>query len=137
MRKYAKVINEINKMCEVGLGSNTKFYQSIGMTEQEVEQAYNGIWYLKGHAPQAPEPTYIELRQAAYPPVGDQLDMIYWDQVNGTDIWRQTIAAIKAEYPKPVENQTGEAAAANDGTDETVSSATDASEQDILSWTGA
>lgn len=103
----------------------------------EVEQAYNGIWYLKGHAPQAPEPTYIELRQAAYPPVGDQLDMIYWDQVNGTDIWRQTIAAIKAEYPKPVENQTGEAAAANDGTDETVSSVTDASEQDIPSWTGA
>ena len=102
----------------------------------EVEQAYNGIWYLKGHAPQAPEPTYIELRQAAYPQVGDQLDMIYWDQVNGTDIWRQTIAAIKAEYPKPVENQTGETAAANDGTDETVSSVTDASEQDIPSWTG-
>lgn len=136
MKKYAKVTNEETQACDVGLGTNKAFYQSIGMIEQEVEQAYDGAWYLKGHAPQAPEPTYIELRQAAYPPVGDQLDMIYWDQVNGTDIWRQTIAAIKAEYPKPVENQTGEAAAANDGTDETVSSATDASEQDISSWIG-
>ena len=62
--------------------------------------------------------------------------MIYWDMVNGTTVWRETIATIKAKYPKPVENQTGEAVAANEGTDETVSSATDASEQDISSWIG-
>lgn len=27
------------------------------MTEMEVEQAYNGEWYLKGYAPIKPEPT--------------------------------------------------------------------------------
>ena len=32
----------------------------FGMTEMEVEQAYNGEWYLKGYAPQKPEPTLEE-----------------------------------------------------------------------------
>ena len=60
MKKYAKVINEETKLCEVGLGTNSAFYQSIGMTEMEVEQAYNGQWYLKGYAPAKPEPTIKE-----------------------------------------------------------------------------
>lgn len=53
MLKYAKVINE-EKQCEVGLGTNVEFYQSIGMTEMDVEQAYNGQWYIKGYAPEKP-----------------------------------------------------------------------------------
>ena len=60
MIKYAKVINEETGLCEVGLGTNTQFYQSIGMTEMDVEQAYNGSWYVKGFAPVAPEPTVEE-----------------------------------------------------------------------------
>lgn len=55
MKKYAKIINEETKQCEVGIGTNEKFYQSIGMTEQEVEQAYDGSWYLKGYAPSKPQ----------------------------------------------------------------------------------
>ena len=55
MKKYAKIINEETKACEVGIGTNAKFYQSIGMTEQEVEQAYDGGWYVKGYAPQKPQ----------------------------------------------------------------------------------
>lgn len=62
MKKYAKVINEETKLCEVGLGSNTKFYQSVGMVEMEVEQAYNGSWYVKGFAPEKTEPTKEEIR---------------------------------------------------------------------------
>ena len=60
MKKYAKVVNEETKLCEVGVGTNTSFYASIGMTEMEVEQAYNGQWYLKGYAPAKPEPTLEE-----------------------------------------------------------------------------
>ena len=55
MKKFAKIINEETKACEVGIGTNAKFYQSIGMTEMEVEQAYNGGWYLQGYAPQKPQ----------------------------------------------------------------------------------
>lgn len=61
MIKYAKIIDEETKACEVGLGTNAKFYQSIGMTEMEVEQAYDGSWYLKGCAPEKPAPTYEEV----------------------------------------------------------------------------
>ena len=51
MLKYAKIIDENLKICQVGTGTNSKFYESIGMTEMEVEQAYNGTWYVLGYAP--------------------------------------------------------------------------------------
>ena len=43
---------------------------------------------------------YRDQRRQIYPPIGDQLDMIYWDQVNGTTIWQDTVAAVKVQYPK-------------------------------------
>lgn len=51
MKKYAKVINEETKEVCVGVGTNTEYYESLGMTEQDVEQAYNGSWYIEGYAP--------------------------------------------------------------------------------------
>ena len=64
MKKYAKIVNEETKQCEVGLGTNSAFYQSIGMTEMDVEQAYDGQWYVDGFAPVKPETTYEEVRLA-------------------------------------------------------------------------
>ena len=58
-KKYAK-FNEDGKTLQVGLGTDVNFYASIGMVEMEVEQAYNGEWYLKGCAPAKPEPTLEE-----------------------------------------------------------------------------
>lgn len=55
MIKYAKLENEETKVVSVGLGTNTEFYESIGMTEMEVEQGYDGQWYLQGYAPQKPK----------------------------------------------------------------------------------
>ena len=60
MLKFAKITNEKTKACQVGLGTNEKFYRAIGMTELEVEQAYDSSWYLKGYAPAKPEPTLEE-----------------------------------------------------------------------------
>ena len=60
MKKYAKIINEETKEVSIGTGTNSAFYQSIGMTEMEVEEAYNGSWYVKGYAP---EPTAKETAQ--------------------------------------------------------------------------
>jgi len=37
-----------------------------------------------------------------YLSIGDQLDMMYWDQINGTTNWRDHVAAVKAANPKPV-----------------------------------
>lgn len=100
MLKYAKIINEQTKECSVGLGTNVTFYQSIGMEETNVEQAYNGNWYVLGYALSEPEKSYIEKRLAEYPSVGDQLDMIYWDKVNNTNVWQNKIFKIKSKYPK-------------------------------------
>ncbi len=100
MKKYAKIVNEITKECEVGLGTDEVFYKNLGMTLQDVEKSYDGGWYLVGFAPQKPEPTYQEQRAAAYPSIKEQMDMIYWDQVNGTHIWQDKIAEIKKTYPK-------------------------------------
>ena len=44
---------------------------------------------------------YIRLRREAYPSLDEQQDMQYWDAVNGTTIWKDTIAKIKSDYPKP------------------------------------
>ena len=45
-------------------------------------------------------PTIADIRREAYPSVEEQLDMIYWDKVNGTNLWQTKIAEIKAKYPK-------------------------------------
>jgi hypothetical protein len=45
--------------------------------------------------------SYIINRVAAYPSIAEQLDMQYWDGVNGTTIWADTVASVKSENPKP------------------------------------
>ena len=52
MIKYAKVINEQTGLCEVGTGTNIKFYQSIGMTQLDVQQSdIDNNWYLSEKCP--------------------------------------------------------------------------------------
>ena len=60
MLKYAKVTNEETKECMVGLGTNIEFFKSMGMTEQDVEEAYDGKWYLVGYAPSKPNDVQIQ-----------------------------------------------------------------------------
>ena len=79
-----------------------KVAQSLGLTlttDREIVYSHDGKRYFKGDEP-VYEPSYAEKRAKEYPSIQDQLDMIYWDKVNGTDKWQQTIAEIKAKYPK-------------------------------------
>ena len=119
MKKYAKVINEETKACEVGLGTNSAFYQSIGMTEMEVEQAYDGQWYVLGFAPKKPEPTKEELKQARRNAYKNEVDPItchiqrLGDEEQTAEIIAEIaalveerkakVAEIKARYPYPTE----------------------------------
>lgn len=61
---YAKIINEETKQCEVGTGTNTAFYESIGMTDMDVEQGYDGAWYVKGYAPSKPMEVLAQEKRA-------------------------------------------------------------------------
>lgn len=44
---------------------------------------------------------YKSARELAYPSVPDQLDMQYHDAVNGTTTWKDAIAKVKSDNPKP------------------------------------
>lgn len=78
MKRYVQIINEDTKQVSLGMGTNTTFYKSIGMTEMEVEQAYNGQWYVAGYAPTQP---IEEVRQAKLSELSAQA-LAFEDNVN-------------------------------------------------------
>lgn len=43
---------------------------------------------------------YQRDRQKQYPSIADQLDMLYWDKVNGTENWLNSIESVKNRFPK-------------------------------------
>ena len=44
---------------------------------------------------------YARNRAVAFPSYGDQLDMQYHDQLDGTTTWKDAIAKVKSDNPKP------------------------------------
>tara|TARA_R100001082_G_scaffold39937_1_gene21005 strand:+ start:7494 stop:7784 length:291 start_codon:yes stop_codon:yes gene_type:complete len=40
-------------------------------------------------------------RADSFASIGDQLDMQYWDAVNGTTTWKDHVAKVKSDNPKP------------------------------------
>lgn len=111
MLKYAKIIKEETKVCEVGIGSNVEFYKSIGMTEMDVEQAYDGLWYIQGYAPKESIEEKNEKiraeRQARYIAESDQIRLDYDEalargQDNAEELKEQWLASkdkIREELP--------------------------------------
>ena len=61
-------------------------------TDDELNAAYIDWVNTKG---------YINKRFESYPTIAEQLDMQYWDSVNGTTTWKDAIAKIKSDPPKP------------------------------------
>ena len=46
------------------------------------------------------ENLYKYQRASAYPSIQEQLDMQYWDAINGTTTWQDAINAVKQQFPK-------------------------------------
>lgn len=55
MMKYAKIVDTEKGICDVGIGTDEAFYESLGMELMDVEQGTDGRWYLAGYAPASPE----------------------------------------------------------------------------------
>ena len=75
MKTYAKINNKKLHTVDVGLETNEQaiaFYQSIGMTQMDVEQGYDGNWYLEGYAPEKPAPTILEQIEALEAQITDR-----------------------------------------------------------------
>ena len=43
---------------------------------------------------------YARNRASAFPSIGDQLDMQYHDQLDGTTTWKDAISKVKSDNPK-------------------------------------
>lgn len=74
----------------------------VDLTAEEVEATLN-TWAENERARQLDEEAngYKTDRQLAYASIQDQLDMQYWDNVNGTTTWKDHIAQVKSDNPKP------------------------------------
>lgn len=142
MLKYAKIINEETKQCFVGLNdlddiycdeiaydedgnpyelkmTYKEYYESIGMSKMEVEQAVCGQWYLQGYAPEPTPLTHEEVRQMRIEyrrnHIDDQTSERSRKQANGT--WTdddeiaylaldtEVTAYIEENLPYPEENE--------------------------------
>jgi hypothetical protein len=94
-----KAIKKINQNAEVSVGGgdiNTIVWENgttpipkadIEAKMVEVQAEYDANQYQRDRA-------------TAYPSIQDQLDMQYWDNVNGTTNWEDAIAKVKADNPK-------------------------------------
>ena len=92
---------EVNTI--IDLDKNSSFPNSAENCDYQQfirDVAEQGMEIVEG--PDIIEPSYVELRVAEYPSREDQLDMMYWDEVNETTVWRDTIQAIKERHPKTI-----------------------------------
>ena len=55
----------------------------------ELKTAYDNAKYQRDRA------------EKGYASIADQLDMQYWDAKNGTTTWKDHVAKVKSDFPKP------------------------------------
>tara|TARA_Y100000004_G_C8873634_1_gene394439 strand:- start:51 stop:341 length:291 start_codon:yes stop_codon:yes gene_type:complete len=60
----------------------------LGITESEIRDKAELVKYKSDRVPK-------------YPSIQEQLDMQYHDAINGTTTWKDSIAKVKADNPKP------------------------------------
>jgi len=78
-----------------GQGTFDKDGKKITLVQSEIDTARTAL------NNEAAAVKYKTDRADAYPSIGDQLDMQYWDKKNGTTTWVDAIAKVKADNPKP------------------------------------
>jgi hypothetical protein len=74
--------------------------ERVDLTQEEREQLLSE-WNIEAERIEKEKALqYQRDRATAYPSIQEQLDLLYWDKVNGTNNWEAAIEAVKAEYPK-------------------------------------
>ena len=74
-----------------------------GPDRQPTEAELQAAW--EEYQAEQQKTEYQRQRKAEYPPVEEQLDMLYEDMENGTTNWRDAIRAVKQRHPKPTRTQ--------------------------------
>ena len=78
-----------------GTGAFDKDGNSITLVQSNIDTARTTL------NTEAAAVKYKEDRAKAFASIGDQLDMQYWDAINGTTTWKDHVAKVKSDNPKP------------------------------------
>jgi hypothetical protein len=101
---YKLILNSLSSTYTIQkIGTQISFLTDPANSDYQCfiqDVAEQGIEIVEG--PDIIDPDYKTLRQQEYPSLQDQQDMQYWDQINGTTIWQDTITEIKEKYPKTI-----------------------------------
>ena len=92
------ILNKTNVNCAIddekiirwGESSDQPTQEEINAKITELQADYDSKQYQRD-------------RSSQYPTIQEQLDMQYWDSVNGTTKWKEAIAKVKTDNPKPSE----------------------------------
>jgi hypothetical protein len=91
-----------NLFSKVHHGDGEKFYSinggEITFSSSEEKQIDAEVLRLEK---EYSDNEYSRNRASAYDSIGDQLDMIYKDNLNGTTTHKASVEAVKAKFPKP------------------------------------
>lgn len=85
----------VNLIADIGSRIEDKDGNTVEVEQSKIDEAraaidaeYAALEYSRNRAEQ-------------YASIQDQLDMQYWDSVNGTTTWKDHIAKVKTDNPKP------------------------------------
>ncbi len=111
----AQLVSKVKKYLEANSKTVSEFENNIKLQNDGVGD-YIHTWNVSGLAKPTDEQltsyedvanteealnVILSNRRNAYPSIGDQLDMQYWDKVNGTSTWQDAVAQVKLDNPKP------------------------------------
>ena len=82
-----------------GADANIKWCEVPDDTTYE-HSMINGVVVHRSDCEDAREQATVD-REEAYGPVGEQMDMMYRDALNGTTEWKDHVANVKASTTKP------------------------------------
>ena len=97
-------------MTDISAAISWKFNDQAGMTVRGtvITEFPGGIpsdedqaKWLKEYEDHLAATKYQSDRRVAYPDIGDQMDMQYHDLLDGTTTWKDAIAKVKSDNPKP------------------------------------
>jgi hypothetical protein len=93
-----KAIKELNSEAEYSFDIQNDSVTDIVWNENTTPISLDDINTKAEELKTAEE--YQDVRKASYPSWQEQMDMQYWDNVNGTTTWADAIAKVKTNNPK-------------------------------------
>tara|TARA_B100001029_G_C14967385_1_gene398119 strand:+ start:209 stop:526 length:318 start_codon:yes stop_codon:yes gene_type:complete len=92
LEAISEIANLVNADFKLRDGKIIEWSKGNKPTEEEIQSKINFNQYQRD-------------RELAFPSWKEQLDMQYWDKVNGTNKWQEAVAKVKADNPKPKESE--------------------------------